>query len=128
MCSEAGETMQEDKNGLNVVSDDVLILTAAKLVQQIDGVVRLSGGITDNLSENIFGITPSGKGIKLTRDDDGIVMDVSIIVAYKVKIPQLAWDIQSSIRKELETITTEKVSEINIHVQGVDLPLGGERK
>lgn len=120
--------MQDEKSTLNVVSDDVLILTAAKLVQQMDGVVRLSGGITDNLSENIFGITPSGKGIKLSRDDDGIVIDVSVIVAYKVKIPQLAWEIQSTIRKEIEKITNEKVSEINIHVQGVDLPLGGEKK
>ena len=120
--------MQEGKHGQTTVSDDVLVVTAAKLVQQMNGVVRLSGGITDNLSENIFGITPSGKGIKLSHNDDGLVLDVYIIVAYKVKIPQLAWEIQSNVRKEMEAVSSEKVSEVNIHVQGVDLPLGGEKK
>ena len=89
---------------------------------QIEGVCQLAGGFTDNLSINILGKEPEGKGIKLSRDEEGLVLDVYVIVAYKVKIPQLAWDIQSSVKNEIESVTGLKVKEVNIHVQGVSLP------
>ena len=113
--------MQEDKSGSVRISDDVLAAEAVKVVSGMEGVSRLTGGITDNLSENILGITHSRKGVKLSHKDDGILIDVYINVLYKVKIPQLAWDIQGKIKSELEKLTNEKVIEVNIHVQGVDL-------
>lgn len=51
-----------------------------------------------------------------------ISLDIYVIVEYGVRIPQLAWEIQSCVKKEIESITDEKVKEVNIHVQGVDLP------
>ena len=112
--------MQDDMSSSSKVTDDELVAATVKLVSDMDGVSRLAGGITDNLSENILGITSSRKGVKLSRKDEGILIDVYLNVLYRVKIPQLAWDIQSHIKEELEKITDEEVIEVNIHVQGVD--------
>lgn len=113
--------MQEDKGSSSRITDDALVAAIVRTVSDMEGVSKLTGGITDNLSENILGITPSKKGVKLSHKDEGITIDVYLNVLYRVKIPQLAWDIQGNIKSELEKITDEEVIEVNIHVQGVDL-------
>ena len=114
--------MQEENIGTVKISDDVITACATSAALQIEGVCQLAGGFTDNLSINILGKEPEGKGIKLSRDEEGISLDVYVIVAYRVKIPQLAWDIQSHVKSEIESVTGLKVKEVNIHVQGVSLP------
>lgn len=117
---------QDEKLGMIKISDEVITVCTANAVLKIPGVSQLSGGLTDSLSKNILGKDPSNKGVKLSRTDEGLFLDVYLIVKYQVKIPQLAWEIQSIVKKEIEAITDIKVLEVNIHVQGVDLP--GEEK
>ncbi|MEE0742471.1 MAG: Asp23/Gls24 family envelope stress response protein [Emergencia sp.] len=114
--------MQNENLGTIKISDEVITACAASAVQKIPGVYQLTGGLTESISKNLLGIEPGGKGIKLSRGEEGLILDVYIIVEYKVKIPQLAWDIQGSVKNEIETITETKVAEVNIHVQGVHLP------
>lgn len=114
--------MQEENLGTIRISDDVITACAAGAVTRIKGVSRLAAGFTDNLSINILGIEPGGKGIRLSRDEEGLSLDIYVIVEYRVKIPQLAWEIQSSVKQEIESIADVTVKEVNIHVQGVDLP------
>ena len=120
--------MQEQNLGTIKISDDVITACAAGAVTRISGVSRLAAGFTENLSINILGIEPGGKGIKLSRDEEDLSLDVYVIVEYRVKIPQLAWEIQSSVKKAVEAVADVKVKEVNIHVQGVSLPGEEEEK
>ena len=61
------------------------------------------------------------KGIKISQSDEGITIDIYVIVEYGVKIPAVAWDIQENVKKEVEDITDFPVKAVNIHVQGVRL-------
>ena len=36
-----------------------------------------------------------------------------------MKIPEVAWDIQENVKKEVEAMTEAVVKAVNIHVQGV---------
>ena len=45
-----------------------------------------------------------------------------VVVDYGVKIPQLAWDIQTAVKEHVLKIINIKVNAVNIHVQGVSLP------
>lgn len=114
--------MQNENLGTIKISDDVIIACTAGAVTAIPGIYQLAGGFTDNLSRNILGIEPDGKGIKLSKNEEGLVLDIYVIVEYKVKIPQLAWEMQGIVKKEIEAITDLAVKEVNIHVQGVHLP------
>ena len=114
--------LQEENLGTIKISDEVITVCAANIVSKIPGVCQLTGGFTESLSNNILGIDPSGKGIKLSRSDEDLILDIYVIVEYSVRIPQLAWEIQSKVKQELESITDLKVLEVNIHVQGVNLP------
>lgn len=108
-----------EKLGSLKISDDVITVCAASAVMKLPGVSQLTGGLTESISKNILGIDSAGKGVKVSRNDAGLILDIYVIVKYKVKIPQLAWEIQSRVKEEIESITDLKVLEVNIHVQGV---------
>lgn len=114
--------MQEELLGSVKISDDVIISRAANIVMGVDGVHQLTGGITESFSKNILGKESTGKGVKVSRNDEGLILDIYVIVEYKTKIPQLAWEIQASVKREIESITDIHILEVNIHVQGVHLP------
>ena len=46
-------------------------------------------------------------------------IDVNIIVEYGARIPEVAFEIQSRVKKSVENMTGLKVLEVNVHVQGV---------
>ena len=104
------------------MSDENITAYAASVALGIEGVHELTGSLTDSISKNILGKESSGKGIRLTRSDEGLILDVYAIVEYKVKIPQLAWEIQGTVKREVEAMTGVPVLEVNIHVQGVNVP------
>ena len=104
------------------MSDENITAYAASVALGIEGVHELTGSLTDSISKNILGKESSGKGIRLTRSDEGLILDVYVIVEYKVKIPQLAWEIQGTVKREVEAMTGLPVLEVNKHVQGVNVP------
>lgn len=59
------------------------------------------------------------KGIKIGQVDEGIVIDLYIVVDFGVKIPEVAWNLQEKVKKGIESSFELKVKTVNIHVQGV---------
>ena len=97
------------------ISDEVVLICCTNAVLKTGGVSSLAGQKGFRGSQN-----PS-QGVKMDRDDDYVSFDISIIVDFNVKIPQVAWDVQVNVKNEVETITGLKVREVNIHVQGVNI-------
>ena len=59
------------------------------------------------------------KGIVIDADEKEVRIDVNIIVEYGSRIPDVAYEIQTRVKKSVENMTGLKVSEVNVHVQGV---------
>ncbi|MDH7479840.1 MAG: Asp23/Gls24 family envelope stress response protein, partial [Syntrophomonadaceae bacterium] len=51
------------------------------------------------------------------------VLDLSIIVEYGERIPEVALKVQEEAKKAVEGMTGLTVTEVNVHVQGVNLHL-----
>jgi uncharacterized alkaline shock family protein YloU len=117
----------EEKLGTLKISDDVIAVCAMNATLKTNGVAGLSGAFTDNISKNLFGKDPLHKGIKVNQGEDGIVIDIYVVVEYGVKIPEVAWDVQENVKKEVETMTDAAVRAVNIHVQGVHFADGEGR-
>lgn len=109
----------EDKTGIVKIADEVIAVCVLNATLKTSGVSALSGGLTDSLSRNLLGKEPAYKGIKINQGDDGVVIDISVIVEYGVKIPAVAWDIQENVKNEVEEIIDIPVIAVNIHVAGV---------
>ncbi|WP_202079896.1 Asp23/Gls24 family envelope stress response protein [Caldalkalibacillus salinus] len=72
-----------------------------------DGITELLG--RDNLS----------KGVVVREDEEGIHVDMYIIVSYGTKISEVAHNVQSKVKYTLEQTLGLQVSTVNIFVQGV---------
>lgn len=109
----------EEKNDGIKISDDVVAVIAGVAVSEVPGVASMSGGFAGGISEVLSGKKNLSKGIKVDSDEKEVKIDVNIIVEYGSRIPDVAFDIQNRVKKSVENMTGLKVSEVNVHVQGV---------
>lgn len=100
------------------ISNDVVASIAGVAVSEVNGVYSMAGGLS-GISEVFGGKKNLSKGIKVEVGEKETKIDVNIIVEYGVRIPDVAFEIQSRVKKAVETMTGLKVSGVNIHVQGI---------
>lgn len=108
------EKIEEIDEGIKI-ADDVVASIASVAVSEVPGVYGMAGGITE-----IFG--KKTRGIKVEVGERNTKIDVSIIVEYGVRIPDVAFEIQNRVKKAVETMTGLDVSSVNIHIQGINIP------
>lgn len=97
-----------DKQNINKISKEIVSIAASRATIAVPGVNQ-------------------EKDIKLSREKEGFVIDIFVVADFGAKIPQLAWDIQNSVKEAVETTTQQTVKAVNIHVQGVMMPREGSR-
>ena len=102
------------------ISDDVVSIIAGKAVSEVEGVSSMAGGFAGGITEVLSGKKNLAKGIKVVATEKNAKIDVNIIVEYGVRIPEIAFEIQTKVKKAVETMTGLKVTEVNVHVQGVN--------
>jgi uncharacterized alkaline shock family protein YloU len=112
--------VNEENNNKIQIADEVVAIIAGKAVSEIQGVYEMSGGFAGGISEVLSGKKNLSKGIKVVVAEKDTKIDVNIIVEYGVRIPEIAFEIQTKVKKAVETMTGLKVTEVNVHVQGVN--------
>ncbi|MBQ6440752.1 MAG: Asp23/Gls24 family envelope stress response protein [Mogibacterium sp.] len=103
--------MNDDINLIDLIEKDIIAF---------DGVSRFPGF---SLSENIqkaIGMDIQNPGIKISEDDGALTINCEIIVFFGVNIPQLCYDIQSKVKRDIEEKTDFTVKAVNIRVEGLD--------
>lgn len=100
------------------ISNDVVATYAGIAVSEVEGVYGMAGGFA-GITEVISGKKNLSKGIKVEVGEKSTKIDVNIIVEYGARIPDVAYEIQTRIKKSVETMTDLKVLEVNVNVQGV---------
>lgn len=110
----------ELENGEVQISDEVVSTIAGLAATDIEGVAGMSGGFAGGISD-MLGRKNLSKGVKVEVEGNEVKSDLYIIVKYGAKIPDVAWRIQESVKEAITNMTGLKVTEVNIHVQGVQL-------
>ena len=110
------------------IADDVVAVIAGVAVSEVEGVSEMSGGFAGGISEVLSGKKNLAKGIKVEVVDKTTKIDVNIIVEYGTRIPDVAFEIQNKVKKAVETMTGLSVTEVNVHVQGVNTENKAEQK
>ena len=106
--------MVKDKKIDNL--NELMELIATETLK-IEGVSSMGSNFTDPIPK--FGTTV--KGVRVSEGKEGIYIELYVKVKYRMKIPQLAWDIQNRIKEIISKKYQIAVKEINIHVQGVEM-------
>ena len=113
------EDINDTENGIEI-SNDVIAVIAGVAVSEVQGVSSMSGGFAGGITEVLSGKKILAKGIKVDKTDNKAKIDVNIIVEYGSRIPDVAFEIQTRVKKAVEGMTGFKVEEVNVHVQGVN--------
>ena len=114
-----GDITETSTDGLKIANDAVATY-AGIAISEVQGVYGMSGGFA-GITEAISGKKNFSKGIKVEVTEKSAKIDVSIVVEYGARIPDVAFEIQSIVKKSVEAMTGLKVSEVNVHVNGVHM-------
>lgn len=112
--------LNNDKQSVKV-SEEVVSMIAAKAALRVPGVSKLSGEFADRVTKKIFGRENIARGIGISKEEEGLRIDIYLNVEFGTRIPDLAWEVQSSVKEAVESVTGLSVQMVNIHVEGVNL-------
>jgi uncharacterized alkaline shock family protein YloU len=59
------------------------------------------------------------KGVDVVQADEGLVIDVYVIVQYGIRISEVAHNLQETVKFEVERSVNVPVVKVNVNVQGV---------
>jgi uncharacterized alkaline shock family protein YloU len=103
------------------IADEVVSIVAGLAATEVDGVAGMSGGIAGGIAE-MLGRKNLTKGVKVEVGENECVVDLYVIIDYGHSIPDVSWNIQSNVKQAIEGMTGLDVMEVNVHVQGVQIP------
>lgn len=115
-----------ENEGLNVeiannlvISEDVIGIIAGIAAAEVEGVSGMTLGLVDGINQILGSNKKYSKGVKIELEGNNVVIDLYVIVKYGVRIPDVAFSIQNSVKSQVETMTGLNVQSVNINVQGV---------
>ncbi|MGM0420342.1 MAG: Asp23/Gls24 family envelope stress response protein [Bacillota bacterium] len=114
------ETNKSELGGMNIASE-VLGVVAGIAATEIDGVAAMSGGLVRGIAE-MLGRKNLSKGVKLEETEDGVIVELNLIVEFEVNIPEVTKAVQKNVKNSLERMTGVEVKAVNINVLGIDIP------
>jgi uncharacterized alkaline shock family protein YloU len=115
------DELSSEGNDTVKISDEAVATYAGIAVADIQGVYSMAGGFADGISSVFTKKKDYAKGIKVDVGEKDAKIDVNIIVNYGARIPDVAFEIQNSVKKTVESMTGLNVVEVNVHVQGVHM-------
>ncbi|NEU29597.1 Asp23/Gls24 family envelope stress response protein [bacterium LRH843] len=109
---------QKAELGKVEISPEVIEVIAGIAASEVEGVATMRGNFAAGVAERL-GRKNHGKGVKVELGEDGITVDVSVIITYGAAVPEVAKFIQINIKQALQTMTAIELEAVNVHVVGV---------
>jgi uncharacterized alkaline shock family protein YloU len=100
------------------IAPEVIAVIAGLATVETEGVAGMSGGITSGITE-LLGRKNLSKGVKVQVGQREAAVDVSVIVEFGRRIPEVSAEIQRNVKRSIETMTGLNVVEVNVHVHDV---------
>lgn len=101
------------------ISVDVVAKIASIAASEIDGVSAMYQSFVGGVAQKL-GKKNSSQGVKVEIADSVTSIDLYLVVDYGIKIPELAWSVQESVKANVEAMTGLEVTAVNIHIEGIN--------
>jgi len=121
------QTIKTDLGEINVTIETIGSIVSLNLAD-VKGVVGSRKSIIKEITDMLRGdtseneIEEASRTIKVEIKDNKPLINLYIIIKYGVRIPDIAWDIQSRVKEGLRKKLGTDIYEIDIHVQGIQFP------
>lgn len=121
------QTVKTDLGEINITKETIRSIVSLNLAD-VKGVVGNRKSIIKEITDMLKGDTNENeteeavRSIKVEIKDNKPLINLYIIIKYGVRIPDIAWDIQSRVKENLMKKLNTDINEIDIHVQGIQFP------
>lgn len=112
---------RSDELGNIHISEEVLAAIAAAATLEVEGVSSLAANLGSDIAE-LLGKKNLAKGVRVKMEEDRVVVDLSILMAYGHTIPELGKTVQDNVKAAIEPMTGLEVEAVNVNVAGVTFP------
>lgn len=102
-----------------MIADDVIATIAGLAATEVEGVSAIQGNVTNELVGKL-GMKNLSKGIRIKIEEDGVSVDLSILMRYGYSIPKTCKEVQEKVKNAIENMVGLSVEVINVHIVGVD--------
>lgn len=105
------------ENGNIKISQEVIVRISAISAREVEGVTGLgsSGGWSD-----LLGKKAPEKGIKVEMTEDATTIEVHVTVKFGVKINEVAYKLQQSVKNAVESYAGIDNITVNVYVDGIE--------
>ena len=111
-----------DQLGNIHISEDVLAVTAAAAVLEVEGVGALAANLGSDIAGMLAGRKSLSKGVRVTMEGGTVSMDISLLVKYGSNVQDTAKAAQNAVATAIANASGFTVDKVNIHVVGVAFP------
>jgi len=121
------QTIKTDLGEISVTTETIRSIASLNLAD-VKGVVGSRKSIIKEMTDMLMGETSENETEEATRTikveikDNKPLINLYIIIKYGVRIPDIAWDIQSRVKEGLVKKLGIEINEIDVHVQGIQFP------
>ncbi|MCR5106358.1 MAG: Asp23/Gls24 family envelope stress response protein [Eubacterium sp.] len=106
--------------GIIQVADDVVSSIVGIACTEVDGVSKLTGGITRDLVAKL-GKNNLSNGVRVTYlEDNTIKVDTSVEVLFGYNLVEVSKAVQEKVSQSLLTMTGITCKEVNVRISGID--------
>ena len=100
------------------IADEVIAVIAGLAATEVEGVVRMSGNITNEIVSKL-GMSNLSKGVKVEIMGDQVEVRLSLLLRYGVSIPKISREVQDKVKNAIETMTGLTVTNVNVRIAGI---------
>ena len=111
--------LENEKSDTIKISPDVVATIAGVATTEIKGVAGMFSSFAGGLAQKLGAKNSPTKGIKVEIKEKSVLIDLYIVVEFGIRIPELAWEIQESVKNSIETMTGLMVEKVNVHIDGI---------
>ena len=112
------EFNRPDPAGTLSISEDVIATIAANTTTEIEGVAALAN-FYSNVVSSWFWKKQSSRPIIINLNDDVATIDIHVSLRSGVRIPDVAQNIQRSVKDAVQNMTGIAVTKVNVYVSGI---------
>jgi len=100
------------------IAPEVIEIIAGMATIEVPGVAGMSGGFAGDIAE-LLGRKNMSKGVKVDVGQREAAIDVSIVIEFGTRIPEVASGVQQNVKHAIESMTGLSVVQVNVHIHNV---------
>ena len=107
-------------HGTVYINEEVIATIAATAIRDVEGVVGLSGNLSDDV-KGMLSKKNNSKGVRIILSEDTVSVECNLVVLYGHPVVEIAKNVQSGIVSAIESMTGLKVKSVDVNVGSISM-------